>query len=96
MNPHALSTAGARGILQLMPATAKALATAPTDPRANILAGAGYLAQLVRRFDGNVELALVAYNAGPTAVEKLGGAPSLETLRYARNVEARAAKLAAC
>src|SRR6185437_5255561 len=63
MNPHALSTAGARGILQLMPATAKALATAPADPRANILAGAGYLAQLVRRFDGNVELALAAYNA---------------------------------
>jgi len=96
MNPHALSTAGARGILQLMPATAKALATAPADPRANILAGAGYLAQLVRRFDGNVELALAAYNAGPTAVEKLGRAPSLETLRYAKNVEARAAKLAAC
>ena len=50
----------------------------------------------MRRFDGNVELALVAYNAGPTAVEKLGRAPSLETLRYAKNVEARAAKLAAC
>jgi len=48
------------------------------------------------RFDGNLELALAAYNAGPTAVEKLGGAPSLGTLRYAKNIEARAAGLAAC
>jgi len=96
MNPHALSGAGARGMLQLMPATAKALAIASPDPRANILAGARYLGQLVTRFDGNLELALSAYNAGPTAVEKLGRAPSLETLRYAKNVEARAANLATC
>ena len=79
-----------------MPATARALAPASAGPRANIRAGAGYLDQLVKRFDGNVELALAAYNAGPTAVERLGRAPSLETLRYARNVEARAANLAAC
>jgi soluble lytic murein transglycosylase-like protein len=96
LNPHARSGAGARGILQLMPATAKALAATSADPRANILGGARYLNQLVKRFDGNVDLALAAYNAGPTAVEKLGRAPSLETLRYARNVEARAASLAAC
>ena len=96
MNPHALSGACARGMLQLMPATAKALAIASADPRANILAGARYLGQLVTRFDGNLELALSAYNAGPTAVEKLGRAPSLETLRYAKNVEARAANLATC
>ena len=50
----------------------------------------------IKRFDGNVDLALAAYNAGPTAVEKLGRAPSLETLRYAKNIEARAASLAAC
>ena len=91
MNPRALS-----GMLQLMPATAKALAIASPDPRANILAGARYLGQLVTRFDGNLELALSAYNAGPTAVEKLGRAPSLETLRYVKNVEARAANLATC
>ena len=96
MNPHARSEAGARGMLQLMPGTAKALAIASADPRANILAGARYLEELVSRFDGNVELALSAYNAGPTAVEKIGRAPSLETLRYAENVEARAALLAAC
>jgi soluble lytic murein transglycosylase-like protein len=96
MDPHAVSGAGARGVLQLMPGTAKALAVASADPRANILAGSRYLEQLVSRFGGNLELALAAYNAGPTAVEKLGRAPSLETLRYAKNVEARAASLAAC
>ena len=96
MNPHALSRAGARGILQLMPTTAKALATSSAGPSANIRAGASYLGQLVKRFDGNVDLALAAYNAGPTAVEKLGRAPSLETLRYTKNVEARAASLAVC
>ena len=99
MNPHALSPAGARGMLQLMPGTAKALALRSADSRAtraNILAGAHYLEQLVNRFGGNLELALAGYNAGPTAVEKLGRAPSLETLRYTMNVEARAASLAAC
>jgi soluble lytic murein transglycosylase-like protein len=96
MDPQARSAAGARGLLQLMPRTAKALAIASNDPRANILAGARYLHQLLIRFGGNVELALVAYNAGPTAVERVGGAPSLATLRYAKNVEARAAALVAC
>jgi soluble lytic murein transglycosylase-like protein len=96
MNPHALSGAGARGMLQLMPATAKTLAIESADPSANIVAGARYLGQMVTRFDGNLELALAAYNAGPTAVEKLGRAPSLETLRYAKNVESRAASLAVC
>jgi soluble lytic murein transglycosylase-like protein len=93
MDPHALSGAGARGLLQVMPGTAKALAISEKSPRANILAGARYLRQLVARFGGNVELALAAYNAGPTAVEKAGAAPSLGTLRYAKNVEARVAKL---
>ena len=96
MNPQALSGAGARGLLQLMPGTAKALSTASDDPRANILAGARYLGQLVDRFDGNLELALAAYNAGPTAVETVGGAPTLGTLRYAKNIEARSVALAAC
>jgi soluble lytic murein transglycosylase-like protein len=96
MDPKALSGAGARGLLQLMPRTAKALATAPNNPRANILDGARYLDQLLGRFNGNVDLALAAYNAGPTAVARVGGAPSLGTLRYAKNVEARAAALAAC
>lgn len=96
MDPRALSAAGAQGLLQVMPRTARSLATRPGGPNADILVGARYLDQLLNRFDGNLELALVAYNAGPTAVEKIGGAPSLETLRYAKNVEARAAALAAC
>jgi soluble lytic murein transglycosylase-like protein len=96
MNPQALSETGARGLLQLMPGTAKALAIAADNPRANIRAGARYLGQMLNRFDGNLELALAAYNAGPTVVDKLGRAPSVETLRYAKNIEARAATLAAC
>jgi soluble lytic murein transglycosylase-like protein len=96
MNPHALSDAGARGLLQLMPGTAKALTIGAGNPDANIRAGARYLGQLLSRFDGNLELALAAYNAGPTAVARVGGAPTLETLRYAKNIEARAASLVAC
>jgi len=96
MDPHAVSGVGARGLLQVMPGTAKALAITETSPSANILAGARYLKLLLNRFGGDVDLALAAYNAGPTAVEKVGGAPSLGTLRYAKNVEARAASLAAC
>ena len=96
MNPNALSGAGARGLLQVMPGTARAVAVAADDPRANILAGARYLGQLLSRFNGNLELALAAYNAGPTAVEKAGAAPSVGTLRYAKNIEARSASLVAC
>ena len=96
MDPRARSRAGARGLLQLMPRTARALGTNPDDPRASINAGARYLSQLLGRFGGDLELALAAYNAGPTAVEKAGRAPSLATLRYAKNVEARAVKLASC
>jgi len=96
MNPHAVSGSGARGLLQLMPGTAKALSIRVDNPRANIRAGARYLAQLLTRFNGNLELALAAYNAGPTVVEKLGAAPSLGTLRYAKNIESRAADLATC
>jgi soluble lytic murein transglycosylase-like protein len=96
MNPHALSGAGAQGLLQLMPGTARAVAVSATSPDANIRAGARYLRLMLDRFDGDLELALAAYNAGPTAVEKAGAAPSIGTLRYAKNVEARADALAGC
>src|SRR5919201_1929074 len=96
MDPQALSGAGAQGLLQLMPGTAKAVAISEQTPRANILAGARYLRQMVDRFNGDLELALAAYNAGPTAVENAGAAPSLGTLRYAKNVEARVASLSGC
>jgi soluble lytic murein transglycosylase-like protein len=96
MDPQALSGAGARGLLQIMPGTAKALSAAGNDPETNIRAGARYLRQLINRFGGDLELALAAYNAGPSAVEKAGAAPSLQTLRYAKNVEARASRLLGC
>jgi soluble lytic murein transglycosylase-like protein len=95
MDPRAQSSVGARGLLQLMPATARELRLAGADPRANVLAGARYLRQMLDRF-GSVELALAAYNAGPGAVERAGGAPTLETLRYVKNVQARAVQLASC
>lgn len=95
MNPSAHSGAGAAGLLQLMPATARALRLEGTDPATNVLAGARYLRQMIDRF-GSLELALAAYNAGPTAVERAGGAPTVATLRYVKNIEARAGLLAGC
>jgi len=96
MDPRARSGAGARGLLQLMPRTARALGATADDPRTNIGAGARYLSEMLNRFGGNLELALAAYNAGPTAVARAGRAPTLATLRYAKNVEVRAVKLASC
>ena len=95
MDPSAHSGAGARGLLQLMPGTARELRLDGDDPADNVLAGASYLRQMLSRF-GSVDLALAAYNAGPTAVERAGRAPSLATLRYVKNVEARAGLLVSC
>jgi soluble lytic murein transglycosylase-like protein len=95
MDPAARSEAGAQGLLQLMPATARELRLESDAPADNVLAGARYLQQLLARF-GSVDLALAAYNAGPTAVERAGAAPSLSTLRYVANIERRAGLLSAC
>jgi soluble lytic murein transglycosylase-like protein len=95
MDPSARSHAGARGLLQLMPATARELRLDGDDPTANVHAGARYLRQLLDRF-GSVDLALAAYNAGPTAVARAGAAPTVATLRYVKNVEARAGQLLSC
>jgi hypothetical protein len=65
------------------------------DPTANVVAGARYLRKLLDRF-GSVELALSAYNAGPTAVDRAGGAPTIATLRYVMNIEAGASSLPGC
>jgi soluble lytic murein transglycosylase-like protein len=81
------SSAGAVGVMQLMPATADALHVDALDPAANVLGGAVYLRQLLTRYDGDVALALAAYNAGPTAVDRAGGAPSEETRTYVGDVE---------
>ncbi len=95
MNPRARSGVGARGLLQLMPATAHELRLAGNDPATNVLAGAQYVKEMINRF-GSLDLGLAAYNAGPTAVERAGGAPTVETLRYVKNVELRASQLAGC
>ena len=87
LKPDARSSADARGLLQVLPTTAAALQLDVDRPASNILAGARYLAQLLEEFN-STDLALAAYNAGPTAVAEAGGAPSQETLDYVANVTA--------
>ncbi len=85
LRARALSNADARGLLQVMPATARELALDPDHPPSNVLAGARYLRLMLDRFH-STDLALAAYNAGPAAVTRAGGAPSAETLTYVANV----------
>ena len=89
-NTFALSKAGAAGLAQLMPATARDLGVRDRyDPLASIDGGARYLRQLIERF-GAIRLAVAAYNAGPNAVIRAGGIPlNKETPGYVRNVFAR-------
>ncbi len=95
MHPDATSTAGARGLLQLMPATARSLNLDPDQVRSNVLAGARYLRQLLDQFN-STDLALAAYNAGPTEVAKAGQAPSADVVRYVANVDAQWRSVAGC
>ena len=91
---HARSHAGAQGLMQLMPATAKRFGCEhPDDPRENITAGTKYLSWLLKRFSGNVELALAGYNAGEGAVDKYDGIPPFnETQNYVKIISERYGK----
>lgn len=86
-HPAAVSAKGATGLTQLMPGTAHALAVDAKDPAANLDGGAHYLRQMLDTFDGDVERALAAYNAGPGRVIRAGGLPRIaETRAYVSTI----------
>lgn len=89
-NAGAVSPKGARGLAQLMPDTARYLGVDPNDPFANLEGGARYLREQLDRFDGDLEKALAAYNAGPGRVERARSIPKIrETQIYVASIMGR-------
>lgn len=89
-NENAVSPVGARGLAQLMPGTARQMGVNAADPMANLEGGARYLRMQLDAFNGNIEHALAAYNAGPGRVRQAGGVPSIrETKLYVAAIMAR-------
>jgi len=86
--PCAISSKGAKGLMQLMPDTAQDLGVQdPFDPHQNIEAGAKYFKQLMTKFDRDLSKALAAYNSGPTTVDQAGGVPDIaETRQYVDSI----------
>lgn len=86
---NAVSPAGAQGVMQLMPSTAVALGVEdPFDARSNIMGGAKYISEKLNEYNGDIELALAAYNAGSGNVEKYGGVPPFaETINYIQKIK---------
>jgi soluble lytic murein transglycosylase-like protein len=93
--PNAVSTKDARGLLQVLPATGASLKLDVNDPTTNVLAGARYLRLLLDRYD-RTDLALAAYNAGPTTIDLNHDVLGPISMRYVANVEDRWAALAGC
>ena len=86
--PCAISKKGAKGLMQLMPATAEQFSVAdPYEPESNLSAGAKFLRQLLEKFKGDLSLSLAAYNAGPAAVDEAKGVPdNAETRSYVESI----------
>jgi soluble lytic murein transglycosylase-like protein len=89
-HPYAVSRAGAEGLMQLMPALADEMGVSDSfDPRENIMGGVRYLKRLLDYHNGNLDLALASYNAGPGNVERYGGVPPFrETRNYVKTIKA--------
>ncbi len=88
-DPHAVSVAGAQGLMQLMPATAAELnVSEPFNERQNLMGGSQYIAKMLEQFNNDLDLALAAYNAGPGTVRRYQGIPPYkETKRYVKQVQ---------